>query len=83
MCKRVGIPYYEFHCLRHFSSTYAYDVLKVPTVVLSGILGQKEKRTTEIYLHSIDEVARVEIQQINGHFMLADLSKKSARNRKQ
>jgi integrase len=71
VCKRPGIPYYGFHCLRHFSSTSAHDVLKVPTGVLSGILGHKEKRTTEIYLHSIDEAARAAIQQVNGHFMLA------------
>jgi integrase len=72
LCTRAGIKPYGFHAIRHFSGTYAHDVLKVPTGVLSGILGHEEKRTTEIYLHSIDEAARDAMTRMEGVFMLAD-----------
>jgi integrase len=50
--------------IRHFSGTYAHDVLKVPTGVLSGILGHQSKRTTEIYLHSVDESAKIAMERL-------------------
>jgi integrase len=71
LCKRAKTRPYGFHAIRHFSGTYAHDVLKVPTGVLSGILGHEEKRTTEIYLHSIDEAARDAMERMEGVFMLA------------
>jgi integrase len=58
LCVRAGVPNYGFHAIRHFVATYLHDVMKVPTGVLSGILGHENKRTTEIYLHSVDEAQR-------------------------
>ncbi|MFA5323365.1 MAG: site-specific integrase [Smithella sp.] len=80
LCRRAGIKPYGFHAIRHFSSTYAHDMLKVPTGVLSGILGHEEKRTTEIYLHSIDEAAREAMERMEGIFMLADYACTPPRN---
>lgn len=75
LCKRAGIPYYTFHQIRHFVATYMHDIMKVPTGVLSGILGHENKRTTEIYLHSVDEAQREAIMRLEGVFeidMLAE-----------
>jgi integrase len=75
ICKRAGTSHYGFHAIRHFSATYMHDVLKVPTGVLSYLLGHKNKATTEIYLHSVPESARDAMQRMEGFFdrnMLAD-----------
>lgn len=67
LCRRAGIDgNYGFHAIRHFVATYSHDVLKVPTGVLSGILGHESKRTTEIYLHSVDEARREAIGKLEG-----------------
>jgi len=69
LCKRAGIRYYTFHQIRHFVATYMHDVMKVPTGVLSGILGHENKRTTEIYLHSINEAQREAMMRLEGVFV--------------
>lgn len=80
ICRRAGVPNYGFHAIRHFMATYLHDVMKVPTGVLSGILGHENKRTTEIYLHSVDEAAREALTRLEGLFepqaMLAVLTEK-------
>lgn len=68
LCKRAKIEGYGFHALRHFTATYLHDVKKVPTGVLSGILGHSNKRTTEIYLHTVDEAAREALTRLEGIF---------------
>lgn len=60
--------YYGFHAIRHFMATYLHDVMKVPTGVLSGILGHENKRTTEIYLHSVPEAASDALKKLEGIF---------------
>ena len=65
-CARAGVPLYGLHALRHFAATYAHDIQKVPTGVLSGILGHESKRTTEIYLHSVPEAQRQALIQLEG-----------------
>jgi integrase len=65
ICKRAGVAYYGFHAIRHFTATYLHDALKVPTGVIGGLLGHKEKRTTEIYLHSVEESAREAMKKLN------------------
>lgn len=66
LCKRAGVKHYGFHVLRHFVATYLHDAMKVPTGVIGGILGHQSKRTTEIYLHSIDERARDAMMRLEG-----------------
>lgn len=72
LCKRAGISFYTFHQIRHFMATYMHDIMKVPTGVLSGILGHENKRTTEIYLHSVDEAQREAMMRLEGVFMDKD-----------
>lgn len=68
ICKKAQIDYYTFHAIRHFVATYLHDIMKVPTGVLSGILGHENKRTTEIYLHSVDEAQRDALRRLEGIF---------------
>ncbi|MGZ6276795.1 MAG: tyrosine-type recombinase/integrase, partial [Syntrophales bacterium] len=44
------------------------DQEKVGTKAVSGLLRHKNLRTTEIYLHSIDESHRAAVAQIEGKF---------------
>ena len=53
LCKRAGIPYYGYRPIRHFVSSYLKNTAKIETKVLQQLLGHKDERTTEIYLHSV------------------------------
>lgn len=66
LCRRAGVQHYGFHSIRHFVATYLHDIKKVPTGVVGTILGHSSKRTTEIYLHSVDEAARMAMAQLDG-----------------
>jgi integrase len=68
ICKRAGVRHYTFHCIRHFIATYLQYIEKVPAGVLSEILGHESKRTTEIYLHSVDKVQREALRRLEGVF---------------
>lgn len=60
--------YIGFHALRHFMASYLADQEKVGVKAVSGLLRHKNLRTTEIYLHSIDEGQRIAIDKIQGKF---------------
>jgi integrase len=60
--------YIGFHALRHFMASYLADQERVGVKAVSGLLRHKNLRTTEIYLHSIDEGQRVAIDKIQGKF---------------
>jgi integrase len=52
LCKDAGVPYFRFHPLRH-SGASVMDENNVPIGSIQRILGHENRRTTEIYLHSI------------------------------
>lgn len=60
--------YYGFHAFRHFMASYMFDTEKVGLAATSKLLRHKQLRTTEIYLHSIDENVRSAVGQITGKF---------------
>lgn len=60
--------YYGFHNLRHFMASHLLDKKKASTKVVSGLLRHKNVRTTEIYLHSIDESHRRAMDEIGAFF---------------
>lgn len=60
--------YPGFHALRHFMASFLADQEKVGVKAVSGLLRHKNLRTTEIYLHSIDEGQRIAIDAIQGKF---------------
>ncbi|MFA5323346.1 MAG: tyrosine-type recombinase/integrase [Smithella sp.] len=60
--------YYGFHSLRHFMASYLADQERVGTQAVSKLLRHKNLRTTEIYLHSLDESQRLAMEKIEGKF---------------
>jgi len=60
--------YYGFHNLRHFMASYLADHAKVGTQAISKLLRHKNLRTTEIYLHSLDESQRAAMITVEGKF---------------
>ena len=62
-------PVFGFHALRHFMASYLADKKKRSTKTLQRLLRHKELRTTEIYLHSVDEAIREAMDSLEGMFM--------------
>lgn len=60
--------YYGFHSLRHFMASYLANKSKAGTQAISKLLRHKYLRTTEIYLHSVDESQRSAIVSVEGIF---------------
>lgn len=57
LCDRAGVKYFRYHALRHLTASILDD-LGIPIGAIQRILGHKNRRTTEIYLHSIGEAER-------------------------
>ena len=58
LCHDAGVKYFRFHALRHITASILDD-LGVQLGVIQRILGHRNRRTTEIYLHSIGESERM------------------------
>ena len=57
LCKKAGVRYFRFHPLRHAGASIM-DQHNVPVGAIQRILGHENRRTTEIYLHSVGEMER-------------------------
>jgi integrase len=57
LCKKAGVSYFRFHALRH-SGASIMDNSGVPLGSIQRILGHENRKTTEIYLHSLGEAER-------------------------
>jgi integrase len=60
--------YYGFHSLRHFMASHLIDQEKTSLKSVSKLLRHKNIKTTEIYIHSIDESVRSAMTKIEGKF---------------
>jgi integrase len=60
--------YFGFHALRHFMASYLNDTEKAGTKTLQRLLRHKSQRTTEIYLHQIDNAQKAVMEAIEGKF---------------
>jgi integrase len=58
LCRKAGVRYFRFHPLRHAGAS-ALDRGRVPIGTIQKILGHEDRKTTEIYLHSLAEDERV------------------------
>ena len=57
LCTEAGVRYFRFHPIRH-SGASILDSKNVPIGTIQRILGHENRKTTEIYLHSIGEAER-------------------------
>lgn len=60
--------YYGFHALRHFVPSHLMDQKKTSLKTLQMLLRHRNAKTTEIYVHSIDESVRDAMTGIEGKF---------------
>jgi len=61
LCKKAGVTYFKYHALRH-SGASLMDSANVPIGSIQRILGHEDRKTTEIYLHSIGNSEREAIK---------------------
>jgi integrase len=57
LCAKAKVRYFRYHALRHLTASMLDD-LGVAIGTIQRILGHQNRRTTEIYLHSIGEAER-------------------------
>ncbi len=57
LCRKAGVRPFMFHALRH-SGASLMDSHSVPIGAIQRILGHENRKTTEIYLHSIGQAER-------------------------
>ena len=57
LCEKAGVRYFRFHPIRH-SGASIMDGNNVPIGAIQRILGHENRKTTEIYLHSIGDMER-------------------------
>jgi hypothetical protein len=57
LCKKAGVKYFRFHALRHLTASILDD-MGVHIGAIQRILGHQNRRTTEIYLHSVGDAER-------------------------
>lgn len=56
LCKRAGVPAFDFHAIRHLTGSILVNK-GVALIVVQQVLGHKNLRTTEKYLHIQQSVA--------------------------
>ena len=57
LCEKAVVRYFRFHPIRH-SGASIMDGNNVPIGAIQRILGHENRKTTEIYLHSIGDLER-------------------------
>ncbi|HDR16802.1 MAG TPA: site-specific integrase, partial [Desulfobacteraceae bacterium] len=57
LCRDAKVRYFRYHALRHLTASIL-DHIGIPIGTIQRILGHQNRRTTEIYLHSIGEAER-------------------------
>ena len=61
LCEKAGVTYFRFHPIRHLGAS-VLDSNNVPIGAIQRILGHENRKTTEIYLHSIGDMERSAMQ---------------------
>jgi len=58
ICKRDGVCPFGYHAIRHYAASLLADREKVGIATVSRLLRHQSIRTTEIYLHTVDDGLR-------------------------
>lgn len=61
LCGKAEVKYFCFHALRHAGASIM-DSHNVPMGAIQRILGHENRKTTEVYLHSIGQTEREAIE---------------------
>lgn len=71
LCKRAGIePPFGFHALRHYMASMMAGNKKISTKTIQQFLGHQSIKTTEIYLHSVDNALDSAMDEFVGKFQV-------------
>jgi integrase len=54
LCIKAKVPYFRFHSLRHAGASLM-DSVNIPISSIQNILGHENRKTTEIYIHTIKD----------------------------
>ena len=73
-------PVFGFHDIRHFMASFLADRKKQSTKTVQKLLRHKHHRTTEIYLHSIDEQVREAMRLVEGEFSVKTTTRSHYQN---
>lgn len=73
LCEKAQVRYFRFHPLRHLTVSMLDD-LGVPIGVIQRILGHQNRKTTEIYLHSVGESEPKAMNKLGSDEMFASCS---------
>ena len=65
LCTAADVKYFRFHAIRHLTASILDD-LGISIGVIQRILGHQNRRTTEIYLHSVGEAEREAMNMLEG-----------------
>jgi integrase len=57
LCRNAGAKYFRYHAIRHLTAS-VLDDMGIPIGTIQRILGHQNRKTTEIYLHSIGDAER-------------------------
>lgn len=57
LCKKANVSYFRFHPIRHAGASIL-DASNVPIGAIQRLLGHENRKTTEIYLHSIGDLEK-------------------------
>jgi DNA-binding transcriptional MerR regulator len=55
--RNAGTKYFRYHAIRHLTAS-VLDDMGIPIGTIQRILGHQNRKTTEIYLHSIGDAER-------------------------
>ncbi len=54
LCQKAGVKYFRFHPIRHAGASLM-ESINIPISDIQALLGHESRKTTEIYIHSMNE----------------------------
>ena len=63
LCTKANVRYFRFHAMRHLTAS-VLDAMGTPIGTIQRILGHQNRKTTEIYLHSVGDAERKAMEKL-------------------